>query len=110
MSKHTPGPWKVHGPYYGEDVDPEEPGKQWLSIDDAEDDELAVLVNRLGEPSAQQYADARLIAAAPDLLAALEELITLADDGAFIDLADIEATPISQKLRAAIAAAKETGA
>ena len=46
---------------------------------------------------------ARLIAAAPDLLAACQKLIRLADKGAFIDLADIERTPISTQLRQAIA-------
>lgn len=45
----------------------------------------------------------KLVHAAPDLLEACKELIQLADEGAYIDLEDTNSTPISRKLRAAIA-------
>ena len=38
-----------------------------------------------------------------ELREAVKELLALADDGAFIDLANIEATPISRKLRSIVA-------
>lgn len=41
-----------------------------------------------------------------DMYAALEELISLADDGAYLDLADIHSTAISRKIRAALAKAR----
>lgn len=43
-----------------------------------------------------------------DMLAALEELFALIDDGAFIDLTAADSTPIARKLRAAFDKAKET--
>ena len=60
-TKHTPGPWKV---------------------DEAEDLPLAVIedtadghgIAELGERNPCSVANARLIAAAPDLLAALEQI------------------------------------
>ncbi len=63
MPKHTPEPWLVVDDGYGEDCSPEEPGKRWISIGDEGEDEIAVLINRLGEPRPEQYANAaRMVA------------------------------------------------
>ena len=63
---------------YGEDCHPEEPGKRWITIYEKDGDELgaevAVLVNRKGEPRAEQFEWAQLLTAAPlmrDALAAV---------------------------------------
>lgn len=67
---HTPGPWEWFDDGDGStDCEPPEPGKRWLSIK-CDGDEVAVIVNRTTEPTERQCADARLIAAAPDLLTA----------------------------------------
>jgi len=72
--KHTPGPWEVGGPYPGVSVivcldagnasgpDPEPPTYEPICILDQRTE---------GQQNEQALADARLIAAAPDLLAAL---------------------------------------
>ncbi len=58
------------------------------------------------EATPDTEANVRLMAAAPDLLAALKAIIALADDGAYLDLADVEATPVSRQARDAIDAAE----
>uniref|UniRef100_A0A6M3LR29 Uncharacterized protein n=1 Tax=viral metagenome TaxID=1070528 RepID=A0A6M3LR29_9ZZZZ len=65
-SKHTPGPWKRAG--HGN-------GKQELSIFRNDGKEIACI---RGEA---QLADARLIAAAPELLYALREIVSQIDQG-----------------------------
>lgn len=75
---YTPRPWQVLDDGNGEDCSPPEPGKRWLTIADADGEELAVLVNRKGEPTPRQHADARLMALAPELyerLRAFEALV-----------------------------------
>jgi hypothetical protein len=73
MTKHTPGPWVVHLTTYP-DGDP--------SIHVGTPGALAVTpqyvaqVCSWGGPCAEQDANASLIAAAPDLLAACEELVS----------------------------------
>jgi hypothetical protein len=86
MSKHTPGPWI------------------WCSGEANEhdcyviaEDENDVLATGLSEP------DARLIAAAPDLLAALKEYIR-----DFGDNEDSDSQLMAAKARAAIAKAEGT--
>ncbi len=82
-SEHTPGPWEVGGPYPGVSVivctdpgvsqgpDPEPPVY----------DPICILDSRIdGEPDPRTVADARLIAAAPDLLAALKGLRDVVHD------------------------------
>ena len=77
ISKHTPGPWIVCTPSDSTD---------YLCIE--EDSQLVgeastiAEVNLGGEGISEQIgsANARLIAAAPDLLAALQEIIKQADD------------------------------
>lgn len=81
MSAHTPGPWQVRK------IDPRS-----VAIPD-EHGKLIVL--------APSEADARLIAAAPDLLAALEEIVEAADGSGWDQ---IDAT--LKKQRAAIAKAR----
>jgi len=60
MTKHTPGPWKL-GPSLGE----------------VRDDDDNVLCDVYDDNDEQAEADAHLIAAAPDLLAACEACMTL---------------------------------
>lgn len=64
---------------HGEDCSPPEPGKRWLTIADANGEEIAVIVNRKGEPTPEQYETAHLLAAAPDLFASLERLTRVAN-------------------------------
>ena len=74
MSKHTPGPWKA---------------KKWVGTDPYDDpDRPFVEVGNVHwspknwKPAAaiKQTANARLIAAAPNLLSALEEVFTVMND------------------------------
>jgi hypothetical protein len=74
MTQHTPGPWSVFNDGYGEDCDPPEPGKRWLSVSDSGENEIAVLINRVGEPTPTQEANAALIAAAPETAAERDRL------------------------------------
>lgn len=64
MSKHTPGPWQVNhsDPTQVCDTDGEQRG-------------CAPLALAVGETIKERTANARLIAAAPDLLEALQELL-----------------------------------
>lgn len=69
MSKHTPGPWlyKSNGSYFD------------VGIDNHEDSVIPVYPTVcIGVPHDQE-ANARLIAAAPDLLEALEAVVRVAD-------------------------------
>ena len=65
MSKHTPGPWVVAGPNLIDQAD----AGIWGS---GEFDFVICDMQRDGYEDAEQGANARLIAAAPDLLEALE--------------------------------------
>lgn len=64
---YTPGPWFVSGPFVGPRLAP--------------DSGIQIKVARVAgdECDSECIANARLIAAAPDLLAALEEAVALAD-------------------------------
>ena len=70
MSKHTPGPWGE--PYYDD-----YPGDEgwWILNGKTGMDEYAICVVFTGDP--KQEADAYLITAAPDLLAALEVMVSV---------------------------------
>lgn len=59
-TKHTQQ-WSWNDDGHGEDCDPPEPGKRWISILDSEGEEIAVLINRTGEPTEQQCKQAELI-------------------------------------------------
>jgi len=78
MAKHTPGPWKVISRTSYQDFEPgvAEPDYDWLQV--VRDCEPATLVCDLSDDSVH---DAELIAAAPDLLAALEELLRVVYEG-----------------------------
>jgi hypothetical protein len=69
MNKHTPGPWHVEG----------------RAINGGERDDMLALVN-LAMPAADAYANARLIAAAPELYEALRKL--RAEVGATLSLSE----------------------
>ncbi len=83
-AKHTAGPWHL-------DTRPDSS----VEIQDTNAVPVAVLTLRL-----QRNANARLIAAAPDLLAALEQVLDASEDNG--DMSDIDWNGI----RAAIARAK----
>ena len=81
MAEHTPGPWVAvdprHPPIAGEEV--------WLTEVHAAKGQIVALDNYLGlaDPNkwlAEMSANARLIAAAPDLLAVLEEFLKNAEE------------------------------
>ncbi len=93
MSTHTPGPWKVAGSCH---VLPTVDGLYYhvahvTVADDYAPNPMIAEVSTRGRycsraeahsPSPEQTANARLIAAAPDLLAALEWVIDYAPTGA----------------------------
>jgi hypothetical protein len=66
MSKHTPGPWEAHN---GEVTTPREDGRSYRRI-------AAVQDYGVGSLKEVDDANARLMAAAPDMLKALRECIT----------------------------------
>jgi len=93
MMKHTQGPWAVSNYYAGK---ASISGKDWGGF--------ATVVTRLDgdeNDSVEGLANARLIAAAPDLLAALEDMLNLT-----LDEDDIAVSSRIAKARAAIAKAK----
>ena len=69
MNKHTPGPWHVQGDH----------GKLWIETS-GNDDTIAEVHRRAAKGSVysckEASANAKLIAAAPDLLEALEDSLT----------------------------------
>ena len=71
-AQHTPGPWRIERQRAPN-------GGTYYRIYDA-DDANAVIAQVIGDGRIEYHENASLIAAAPDLLAALQECIT--DDGA----------------------------
>lgn len=67
-AKHTPGPWEWDGSVWNYDSENEAP---WL-VQGGSDHRVFVL---LGSIKANKEADARLIAAAPELLEALQIMV-----------------------------------
>ncbi len=99
-SKHTPGPW-VLGALRREfrqinAVSCEQPWEEFASV--------AVKLD--GIPSKEGEANARLIAAAPDLLEALTLCLRFAETEANQEDACYDAKPAVEKARAAIAKAE----
>ena len=93
MSNHTPGPWVV--------VD-DHPDKACYYIQEKNHlDEIATIYRYERNPC-NTLADARLIAAAPELLEALEQVVSFVDAGQGTWTVEEQ-----QKARAAIARAKE---
>lgn len=72
MSKHTLGPWKAKGEKYGKTID--------IFGNDGTDQPIAWADSDDIDPK-EAKANARLIAAAPDLLAALERLFKQTSEG-----------------------------
>lgn len=66
-SKHTPGPWKVAGPI-GAAI--------WIT-DESSNNQIAAVYGK--SQTAGADANARLIAAAPELLEALKEVVVISD-------------------------------
>lgn len=97
---HTPGPWKAYDATAGTHI---------VAENEEGDARVAYVKVCLADfsPKAQQ-ANARLIAAAPELLAALEALVGEADLGE-VDLDDGDRTKLDNA-RAAIAKAKGANA
>ena len=92
MSKHTPGPWEVA---YQD--------KNGQSVVKGEHIEVATCWHHcVGSIEKEMHANARLIAAAPELLEALKEIVDAADGAGWEQL-----DPSFKKARAAIA--KATG-
>jgi hypothetical protein len=78
MPQHTPGPWKIQGTNQIVSTGDFSPGQSW-------DTPIAMLWSNRAE---HQDANAHLIAAAPDLLSALEDVLK---SGTNINRAAIEA-------------------
>lgn len=95
MSAHTPAPW-----YWSDNV-PDFP-KNHRIIVDADGFTIA-------EPSPMSEADARLIAAAPELLAALQELLSYGAALGWDELDPTHDTRPETMRRARAAIAKATG-
>jgi len=68
VNKHTPGPWKNHG----EAVWSEHKSVSGKETRGTRTNHVCAVSSRLKMPDAEREANARLIAAAPDLLVALE--------------------------------------
>jgi hypothetical protein len=98
MTAHTPGPWKV---------DAEGKDRYIVAQHETGEYTFALLRHGFGMSGSKQEleANARLIAAAPSLLAALEDLLDLGRAG-FIQGADIAVTRAVEEARAAVAAAR----
>lgn len=77
MSVHTPGPWRVE-PYYGEDIEAEVCGK-WSEVATLIDNAAMRDQRPIGTAFIRD-ANARLIAAAPDLLEALKKALHILDE------------------------------
>ena len=103
MSKHTPGPWKSWQPKNPENL-ARGPQGHWEVATDSLDRRQCVVQSVYSE------ANARLIAAAPELLAALEEvdaLMSHSEDCARWHVSAAECTCLVARVRAAIARATE---
>jgi hypothetical protein len=98
MSEHTPGPWTVHVQKFGSE------GQFIETHIWSADRQLIHWINTSMRPSRndEYIANARLIAAAPELLEALEELVNVIYDYELFDNIYIE----FDKARQAIAKAK----
>lgn len=96
MSKHTDGPWAVVG--VGE--------SSRMLVVRSPSHRVATIHSRLNTPPEQYQADAALIAAAPDLLAALEGILPIAEAARHALGLDIDQRIRLDDARAAVAKAK----
>lgn len=77
-AQHTPGPWRLSGPDHFYDYTIQGPTEE-LAIAAAVNGEM----RRMGGELAEHEANARLIAAAPELLEALQAVVRVRDKAAF---------------------------
>lgn len=117
MSKHTPGPWvsKQDGKYRDSpwSIDHEDGhDASWAPISTEKGRTLAIVVNDdskrpMDFQEEEMHANANLIAAAPDLLEALEYLMRIVDSSGDESYVQIHLAPeFFEPARAAIAKAK----
>lgn len=94
MSKHTPGPWTGAGPSFGDPL-PRYTTEIVTEWEDEDGEALSICELPFHHHDDENEANARLIAAAPDLLEALQDLCdTLGECG------------MTERARAAIAKAE----
>lgn len=115
-AKHTPGPWTIPNPNPGDIgafIEAENPSFKSPGKTPLESKTRIVAKVPFGAIGGRHGADARLIAACPDMLAALEnaeasiELVRCLDAGQAIDTeADNMLDSLQNRIRAAIAKAK----
>jgi hypothetical protein len=97
MSAHTPGPWRA--------IPPEEQGSHFRSWIVGRGTATLVSVMNASGATAYNEADARLIAAAPDLLMALEDAVHLFEQcQPYLADARVSSLPVRISLDAARAA------
>ncbi len=93
MSKHTPGPWKFG--HWGDDF--------WVGADGYDGRKVARVTWGMGEEVEEGRENARLIAAAPDLLEALREAVEFFDSEYWLTSAG---EAMARRWRAAISKAE----
>ena len=82
MSKHTPGPWEARG-YYDED---------YVTTVDGPDNFRVARTDTIARKRETKEANARLIAAAPRMLACVERFAVLGDEEAQLIMESINAS------------------
>jgi hypothetical protein len=109
MSAHTPGPWKTgHSDPWS--VEHDRYGNlAWIGIK-AKRKVVAIAMTAGRHENPEYQANARLIAAAPDLLAALQGLLSACDRFAERWAYDDEGKALADAARAAIARTQSTEA
>ena len=97
---HTPGPWEAEYSDYGEEIWYGGEGAGVWSIKGPKECYLAGMGDESADEQERAAANARLIAAAPDLLSACEEIVALADDAGevpvWVDAIDMARTAIAK--------------
>lgn len=99
MNAHTPGPWVANSHRDGSRIEADGRSVAWVGADTLTTNETEVM-------SGQAKADARLIAAAPELLAALEKLVPLGDLGVRADVLSVLKVAERRSFDAGIALAR----
>jgi hypothetical protein len=99
MTKHTPGPWAVDG-RADHHLLVGAPGRRLRQVVA----EVPLVVGGLADPTPEAEANARLIAAAPDLLAACRDVLEFLDNGTPLHPGSL----LHQEVEAAVARAEGT--